>query len=53
MKKVLQNFGSILSALFVILNIICNLEVNLAGFRNFWQKTLCPVCHFATSCLPH
>jgi len=53
MKKVLQNFGCILSALFVMLNIICNLEVNLAGFRTFWQKTLSPVCHLATSCLPH
>ena len=53
MKKVLQNFGSNLLVLFVILNIISNLEVNLAGFRNVWRNTPCPVCHPAMACLPH
>jgi len=50
---VLQNFGSNLSVLFVILNIICNFEVNLAGFRNVLQNTPYPVCHPAMACLPH
>ena len=36
MKKMLQNFGSI----------ICN----LAKFCNVWQNTPCPVCHSAMAC---
>jgi len=32
MKKMLQNFGSILPILFFY--VICNLAVNLAGFHN-------------------
>jgi len=43
MKEMLQNFGSI----------ICNLAVNLAGFRDVGQNTPCPVCHPAMACLPY
>jgi len=35
-----------------ISNIICNLAVNFAGFRN-WQNTPCTVCYPAMDCLPH
>jgi len=49
MKKMLQNFGSILSSLFVIF--ICN----LAGFRNcLAEYTVHSLsCQPAMACLPH
>jgi len=27
--------------------------MNLAGLRNVWQNTPCPICHPAVACLPH
>jgi len=43
MKKMLQNFGSILSILFVIWQ----------DFVIVWQNTPCTVCQPAIACLPH
>jgi len=38
---------------YYLYQIICNLAVNLPGFRNVWQYTQCPVCYPAMACLPH
>jgi len=47
MKTMLQNFGSILWMLILI--VICD----LAGFRNCLQNTPCTVCHPGIDCLPY
>ena len=48
MKKMLQNFGSIIfNILFVIWQWICQ------DFVIVWQDTPCTVCHPAMDCFPH
>ena len=48
MKKMLQNFGSILSILFAMCVIVI-----WQDFVIVWQNTPCTLCYPAMACLPH